>query len=137
MRKILLFVGIVYLSLSCSNKRGIPPTVMQPPEFQNVLTDILLADGLSTERSYKDTLVKITDANASYFLKVFELHGVSKNEFMRSYNFYLQRPDLLRIITDSISAVLNRRNTQLSTDTVKPKPNGNYSKKTRIGNGNK
>jgi len=136
MKKMLLILGILFSLLACSNKGAIPPTILQPPKFQNILTDILLADGLSTELSYKDTLVKITDANAAYFLKVFELHGVSKNEFMESYNFYLQRPDLLRVITDSISSVLNRRNLELSTDTVKPKPNGNYSKKTRIGDGN-
>ena len=137
MRKI-AFIGFALLLLTaCSDNRRIPSSIIQPEKFEAILTDVLLADALTLERSFKDTAVKITDQNAAYFLKVFELHGVSKNEFMKSYNFYLQRPDLLRVITDSISSVLNQRNLQLSIDTSKPKPNGNNFKKTGAGNGNK
>ena len=137
MRKI-VFIGFALLLLAaCSDNRRIPSTVIQPEKFEVILTDILLADALTLERSFKDTAVKITDQNAAYFLKVFELHGVSKNEFMKSYNFYLQRPDLLKIITDSVSSTLDKRNLQLSIDTAKPKPNGDNFKKTGIRIGNK
>ena len=137
MRQIVLIGWMLLMLMACSDNRRIPSNIMQPEKFQAVLTDVLLADGLSLERSFKDTAIKITDENAKYFLKVFELHAVSKNDFMKSYNFYLQRPDLLRVITDSISSVLNQRNLQLSIDTSKPKPNGNNFKKTGAGNGNK
>lgn len=137
MRQFVLIGSMLLMLMACSDNRRIPPSIMQLEKFQAVLTDVLLADGLSLERSFKDTAIKITDENAKYFLKVFELHAVSKNDFMKSYNFYLQRPDLLKIITDSISSILNRRNLQLSIDTSKPKPNGNNFKKTGAGNGNK
>ena len=123
--------------LGCSETKKTPENILGPEKFQKVLIDVMLADALSTERSFKDTALKIKDANAAYFLKIFEIHGTNKNEFMRSYNFYLSRPDFLRVISDSVSAVLNRENNQLTTDTVKPKPNGNNSPKIRIGNGNK
>jgi Domain of unknown function (DUF4296) len=131
---LLLYVSCV---VACSETKKPPANVLGPEKFQKILTDVILADALSTERSFKDTSLKIKDANAVYFLKIFELHGVTKNEFMRSYNFYLSRPDLLRVISDSVSAVLNRENLQLTTDTVKPRPNGSNSPKIRIGNGNK
>ncbi len=137
MKQVVLIIGMLLIVTACSDNRRIPSTIMKPEKFREVLTDVLLADALTLERSFKDTSVKITDENAAYFLKVFQLHGVSKNEFMKSYNFYLQRPDLLKIITDSVSSVLDKRNLQLSTDTAKPKPNGNNFKKTGIGNGNK
>jgi hypothetical protein len=136
MRKMLLLISVFGI-VACSETKKTPPNVLGPEKFQKVLTDVMLADALSTERSFKDTSLKIKDANAAYFLKVFEIHGITKNEFMRSYNFYLSRPDLLRVISDSVSAVLNRENLQLTTDTVKPKPNGNNSPKVRIRNGNK
>ncbi len=136
MRKIVLVGWLALMITACSDNRRIPSEIMQPAKFQAILTDVLLADALSLERSFKDTAIKITDENAKYFLKVFQLHKVSKNEFMKSYNFYLQRPDLLKVITDSISASLDRRNLQLSIDTSKPKPNGNNIKKTGTGNGN-
>jgi Domain of unknown function (DUF4296) len=137
MRQFVLIGWLLLLLTACADNRRIPSTIMPPEKFQAVLTDVLLADGLTLERSFKDTAVKISDENAAYFLKVFQLHGVSKNDFMKSYNFYLQRPDLLKIITDSVSSTLDKRNLQLSIDTAKPKPNGNNFKKTGIGNGNK
>lgn len=136
MRQILLLLCVVGI-VACSQTKTTPANILKPDKFQKVLTDVLLADALSTERSFKDTSVKIKDANASYFLKVFEMHRTTKNEFMRSYNFYLSRPDLLRVISDSVSAVLNRENLRLTTDTVKPKPNGNNSPKIRIRDGGK
>ncbi|MEJ8842612.1 DUF4296 domain-containing protein [Lacibacter sp. H375] len=136
MREILLLLCLFGI-VACSETKKPPANILGPEKFQKILTDVILADALSTERSFKDTSLKIKDANASYFLKIFEIHGVTKNEFMRSYNFYLSRPDLLRVISDSVSAVLNRENLKLTTDTVKPKPNGNNSPKIRIRDGNK
>ena len=137
MRQFVLFGWMLILLTACSDNRRIPSTIIQPEKFEAILTDVLLADALTLERSFKDTAVKISDENAAYFLKVFQLHGVSKNEFMKSYNFYLQRPDLLKIITDSVSSTLDKRNLQLSIDTAKPKPNGDNLKKTGIRIGNK
>ncbi len=136
MRATLILLLVISLA-ACSETKKTPENVLEPERFQKVLTDVMLADALSTERSFKDTSLKIKDVNAAYFLKIFELHGTTKNEFMRSYNFYLSRPDFLRVISDSVSAVLNRENQQLTTDTLKPKPNGNNSPKIRIGDGNK
>jgi Domain of unknown function (DUF4296) len=136
MREMLLLL-CVFGMVACSDTKKPPANIIGPEKFQKILADVILADALSVERSFKDTSLKIKDANAAYFLKIFELHGVTKNEFMRSYNFYLSRPDLLRVISDSVSSVLNRENLQLTTDTVKPRPNGNNSPKIRIGNGNK
>jgi hypothetical protein len=133
----LMILLLLLVLLGCSETKKTPENILGPEKFQEVLTDVMLADALSTERSFKDTALKIKDANAAYFLKIFEIHGTNKNEFMRSYNFYLSRPDFLRVISDSVSAALNRENNQLTTDTVKPKPNGNNSPKIRIGNGNK
>lgn len=135
----LLLVMLVVWFVACSESKKTPKNILEPQKFQKVLTDVMLADALSTERSFKDTALKIKDEDAAYFLKVFEMHGITKNEFMRSYNFYLSRPDLLRVISDSISAVLNRESLKITTDTVKPKPNlqsnGNNSPKARIRNG--
>lgn len=135
MRNVFVMLLICF-AYACSNNKAVPDHVLRPEKFQKILADIFLADALSTERSFKDTALKIKDENAAYFLKVFEQYGVTKNEFMRSYNYYLSRPDLLRPITDSISAVLERENAKLTTDTVKPKQDGNNSPKARIGNGN-
>lgn len=133
----LVYAGALIFIFSCSENSRVPQNVLTPQKFEAVFKDIVIADALNTERSYKDTAVKIPNDNASYFLKVYELHGVTKNQFMVSYNYYLSRPDLLKVITDSVSAQLTRKSEKLSADTSKPKPNGYNIKKAGAGTGNK
>lgn len=136
MKYSIVFIFFVLL-YACSGKGKVPENVIEQEKFQAILKDVIIADALSTERSFKDTAVKIPDANAAYFLKVFEMHGVTKNQFMVSYNYYLTRPDVLKVMTDSVSAQLSRKSERLSADTTKPKPNGYNIKKTGAGAGNK
>ncbi len=133
----LVYVAVFIFILSCSEKNRVPDNVLTPKKFEAVFKDIIIADALNTERSFKDTAVKIPNENASYFLKVYEMHGVTKNQFMVSYNYYLSRPDLLKVFTDSVSAQLSRKSEKLSADTSKPKPNGYNIKKAGTGTGNK
>ncbi len=49
------------------------------------------------------------------FLK---LHQVSKDEFVKSYKFYLSRPDIAREMFDSLATRANRRREEL----FNPKP---------------
>lgn len=131
MRTVLMIIGVLIFVNSCSNKNKIPEGVMQPKKMQAVLTDILIAETINGERIGKDTALKLPVENASYFLKVFQLHQVTKDEFNTSYKFYLKRPDLFKVITDSVSSIINRRNIQLTAiqDTIKNKPNGHNFKK--------
>ncbi|RXK62813.1 DUF4296 domain-containing protein [Lacibacter luteus] len=136
LKQVVILCVAVFL-FACSGKGKVPSNVLGEQKFQAVLKDIVIADALSTEQSFKDTGVKIPDANAVYFLKVFEMHGVTKNQFMVSYNYYLSRPDLLKVVTDSVSAQLSRKSERLSADTSKPKPNGHNVSKAGAGAGNK
>lgn len=131
MRLLLFLFCFSLFAGSCSDKKKIPNGVLPPEKMQVVLTDILIADALNSERIVKDSTLKWPNENASGFLKVFQLHHTTKNEFNRSYNFYLKRPDLFKVITDSVSSVINRKNLALTTftDTIKNKFNGNNFKK--------
>ncbi len=132
MRNLIVIISSIIIVISCSDKNNIPEGVLSSKKMQAVLTDILIADVLNNERILKDTSLKLPAENASYFLRIFQLHNTTRNEFSRSYNFYLKRPDLLKVITDSVSADISRRNQNLTkgTDTLKNRPHGNYLKKT-------
>lgn len=126
----LIYCSLIFV-ISCSDKNNIPEGVLSPRKMQAVLTDILVTDVLNNDRILKDTSLKLPVENASYFLKIFQLHNTTRNEFSRSYNFYLKRPDLLKVITDSVSSDINRRNqnSNKETDSLKSRPNGNNLKK--------
>ncbi|MEQ1800164.1 MAG: DUF4296 domain-containing protein, partial [Lacibacter sp.] len=114
MRNLIFIYCSIILLISCSDKNNIPEGVLSPKKMQAVLTDILVADVLNNDRILKDTSLKLPSENASYFLKIFQLHNTTRNEFNRSYNFYLKRPDLLKVITDSVSSDISRRNQNLN-----------------------
>ncbi len=132
MRSLIFIYCSIIFFISCSDKNNIPEGVLSHKKMQAVLTDILVADVLNNERILKDTSLKLPAENASYFLRIFQLHNTTRNEFSRSYNFYLKRPDLLKAITDSVSSDISRRNQNLTkgTDSLKNRPHGNNLKKT-------
>jgi len=131
MRSLILIYCSIILVISCSDKNDIPKGILSPQKMQAVFTDILVVDVLNADRILKDSALKLPAENASYFLRIFQLHNTTRNEFNRSYNFYLKRPDLLKVITDSVSSDISRRNQNLNkeADSLKSRPNGNNLKK--------
>jgi hypothetical protein len=49
---------------------------------------------------------------------VFQLHHTTKEEFKKSYDFYLSRPDLSAKLFDSLAALANKDRSEI----YKPKP---------------
>lgn len=131
MRILLFFTFICFILFSCTDKNEVPKGILPASKMQAILTDILIADGFNNERVQRDSALKLPVENASSFKKVFELHKISRDEFIKSYNFYLNRPDLFRVVSDSVSAIIVRQNEIVikDSDSIKSKPNGNNLKK--------
>lgn len=139
MKLILLQVCILMFAFSCSDNKKIPDHILKPEKMEAVLADVMMADALNQERIISDSLLYLPRENVSYFKKIFQLHAVTKEEFEKSIQFYTKRPDLMRPIIDSVSAVVSRKNTLLEakkdsltskSDTIKSKLNGRNFKKT-------
>lgn len=141
MKLIFLHVCILLFALSCSDNKKIPENILKPEKMEAVLADVMIADALNQERIIKDSLLYLPRENVSYFKKIFQLHTVTKEGFEKSLQFYTKRPDLMKAIIDSVSAVVSRKNTLLeakkdtvtsNSDTIKSKLNGrNFKKITR------
>jgi hypothetical protein len=100
-------------ALSCSDNKKIPDHILKPEKMEAVLADVMMADALNQERTIRDSLLYLPKENVSYFKKIFQLHAVTKEEFEKSIQFYTKRPDLMRTIIDSVTAVVSRKNTLL------------------------
>ncbi len=109
----LIVYCLILLLLSCVNRNRVPTGILGQQRMQSILYDIILADALNGTAVIKDTSIKIDDANAALFQKIFDLHKISKQDFLKSYRFYLRHPDLLKPVIDSLSAVINRQNTDI------------------------
>ena len=107
-----LLIGLslfVFAVVSCSNDDSIPKTVIPQKEMQTILWDLLLADRYTSQYISKDTTRQIKIENLKLYDQVFQLHKITKAQFIESFDYYLQRPDLTKVMFDSLSAGANSR----------------------------
>jgi sulfite reductase alpha subunit-like flavoprotein len=101
-RLIKLFLPCLFFS--CSGRQAIPKDIIPQEKMMAVMTDVLKADGLTEEinRRKMDTLVNQEIRAAKYYKQVFDIHKITKEDFFKSYNYYLQHPDFFKVILDSV-----------------------------------
>ena len=109
--------AIVWFLVSCTDKDKIPAGVLPKDKMEKVLWDMIQAE------RYRDTYVRDSSLDLKketfkLYAQVFEIHQVSKDEFIKSYKFYMSRPDIARVMFDSLATRANRRREEL----YKPKP---------------
>jgi hypothetical protein len=100
---------LVLLLAGCANKDDIPSGVIPKPEMEKILFDLAQAD------QYASLFVTIDSARVNrkleslkVYQEVFRLHQVSREDFRKSLQFYLDHPDIMRILLDSVLAEGNR-----------------------------
>lgn len=126
MKKFCWVLAVITGFYSCGGNNDVPGDIIPPKKMQLVLTDILIADAVNNLRVSKDTGFKVTDHNKAAMLQIFKNHKIAKEEFQKSYEFYLSHPDLLKPIADSISATSGRMLNEFNSDTTKNRIHGNH-----------
>ncbi len=97
----LFFFWLIIASCK-SNKTnsGIIPML----KMEMILTDLMKADQfISDFRVPHDTAMDRDTESIKMYQKIFALHDINKEQFEKSLVYYQSRPDLLKIIMDSIS----------------------------------
>ena len=104
MRGWLIIPVVLILFTACKGKNKIPSGVLHPPKMQAVLRDLMRADQFLTYfvLNKDSSLNKVTES-LKYYQQVFAIHDITQAEFQKSFTFYQEHPDHLRIIMDSMS----------------------------------
>src|SRR5215813_6879806 len=107
MRKfLLLFFPFVFI-VSCGHKDKMPKNILPEAKMRAVLWDMISASQYLNLYMYnKDSIDKIAAGEKAYG-QVFQLHHITKEEFDKSYTYYRQHPDLMKVILDSLSKKQN------------------------------
>lgn len=105
---------VVMLSLlvlvACTEKDKIPSNVIQPEKMEKVMWDMLQADRFSAQYLARDSArIDVKKESFRVYDQVFQIHNIKREEFQRSFKFYMGRPDLFRKIFDSLGSDANRR----------------------------
>jgi len=99
--KILVFFGITLLT-SCSKSR-VPKGVFVPEKMQAVYWDYIRADIYSNEMVRNDTNRNAIKENIKLQKEIFTLHKITKEEFYKSYDYYLNHPALMQEMLDTMT----------------------------------
>ncbi len=109
--------ALVWCVVSCTDKDKIPAGVLPKDKMEKVLWDMIQAERYR-ESFIRDSSKNLKTETFKLYAQVFEIHQISKDEFIKSYKFYMSRPDIARIMFDSLATRANRRREEL----YKPKP---------------
>jgi hypothetical protein len=104
MQKPILFF-ILFFLLSCNNK--LPKGILEEKKMEKVLWDILKVDTYSKTYIAKDSTKNAAIENAKMQQQIFDLHKITKDQFYKSYNYYLANGDLIKPLLDSIANKAN------------------------------
>jgi hypothetical protein len=104
--------AMVWCLVSCTDKDKIPAGILPKEKMQKVLWDMILAERFR-ESFIKDSSKDLKAESFKLYAQVFEVHKISKDEFIKSYKFYMSRPDIARSMFDSLSTQANRRREEI------------------------
>jgi Domain of unknown function (DUF4296) len=103
MRKLSFLFISLFLITSCKDKNKIPKDIFPQEKMQAVLWSMINAgEFLNGYVLYKDSVDKMAESLKTYG-QVFQIHHITKEEFDKSYSYYREHPDLLKVILDSLS----------------------------------
>ncbi len=113
MRK-LVCIALFFSIVSCVNKDAIPSGIINKDSMQVILWDMMQADQFAKQYLVKDSLkINVKTETIKLYEAVFNIHHITKDAFQKSYQFYLSRPDLTKIMFDSLSVYATRQRAEL------------------------
>jgi hypothetical protein len=115
--------------LGCSNKDKVPSGIIPRDQMSSILWDMLQADQYSDAYLVKDSAhVNVKKETMQLYLKVFQLHKVSLEDFRKSMRFYLDHPDMTRSLFDTVINKGNRQRAEsFKTETPAHPPKSDHT----------
>jgi Domain of unknown function (DUF4296) len=113
-------VCLLLLIVSCTNRTHVPKEILQPDSMAVLMREMIIASQYAAQSIMKDSTKKDKiKENQQLMEDIFQLHHITRDEFKKSLSFYEARPDLNKILFDSMSAYAARHQKELYL----PKPN--------------
>ena len=108
MTRACIFSALLMFVLACTDPDKIPGDVIPVAKMERVMWDMIQADRFSSQFN-KDTIKGRADSMSfQWYHKVFALHGITREEFTESFDYYLSRPDITKTMFDSLASEAER-----------------------------
>ena len=113
-----LFIIFFILNFGCIRDNKIPKDIIPQNQMRKIMWDLMRADAYVTDFVMKDSTRDKKAESAKLYEKIFEIHATSQEAFKKSLAFYQNRPDLFKVISDSLRA--DEKKSQQYPDEKKP-----------------
>jgi hypothetical protein len=112
---------VFFVCFSCGSKTAVPKGIIPVAKMTDVMWDVLLADGIAGYRYPLDSLKRF-DTSVILYQQIAEAHNTNQQQLRKSLQFYESRPDLLKIIIDSLQKRSTLPLQAFKKDTAKRSP---------------
>jgi len=116
MTRCIILSAVCCILISCGKKNAVPADLLQPSKMQLVFWDIIRADALTNQRQKTYTSPEALTANVQLQKQVFAIHGVTREEFYISLDFYKTHPNIMKVLLDSMIAKAAREKITITTN---------------------
>ena len=113
-----IFFIFASLILGCSEKRKSAVEIIPKNKMTKIVWDVIQVDEFAAAYLTKDSTIDIKTERMKLYAKVFQLHKISNEEFSTSFKYYSGRPDLMKVLFDTLGARAERERKNVYT----PKP---------------
>ena len=113
-----LFIILIISNFACIRDNKVPKDVIPQNQMRKIMWDLMRADAYVTDFLMKDSTRDKKAESAKLYEKIFDIHATSQEAFKKSLAFYQNRPDLFKVISDSLRA--DEKKSQQYPDEKKP-----------------
>lgn len=113
--KFLIFILVIGFLSACHSDQPGKANVLPVDSMKVIVWDLMQGGELASIQypGYKDSFNK---KSMQLFEKILASHGLDKNSFFKSFDYYGQHPDENKILFDSIQAFANRQRIKIYED---------------------
>ncbi|WP_092457443.1 DUF4296 domain-containing protein [Thermoflavifilum thermophilum] len=101
-------VACLIMIAGCKHHERVPKSYIQPEEMKNILLDMQAAQAYVDNMPY-DSLHPRQEKLKYYYQQILELYHLNHQQFMRSYEYYVMHPVIMKMVYDSLLADVKRR----------------------------
>lgn len=109
---------LIFIVVGCGARNDVPKEVLPPKSMEKMLWDMIMADGIVSYDLQFDTTLDQNSKRMVLYQSILRTHKVSKEKFKRSLEFYQNRPDLLKIVLDSMQQQSMRELNEITKDSL-------------------
>ncbi|MBC7887562.1 MAG: DUF4296 domain-containing protein [Ferruginibacter sp.] len=111
--KVLAATIALFFMTGCAHKDNRSPKILDREKMQVVMWDIIGADVFTEQFIKKDSLKNGAVENAKLQNRIFALHKITRDQYYKSYDYYITHTDLMRVVLDSMTARAERDRTKM------------------------